>query len=211
MLIIKNRNNFNKYILFFYDYFTKALLVFKNLTMKTILIILTSMITTVFYAQTAEEIELGNSINNIVLNNIPSLTGKDYFIFDAIEGQIAVISKIDNNYTYYNLQLGDRVTDGDKIIATKTVSYKPVLDKIFINFVPKAGVKRYLSEYDNLLSDDRFGAFYIAIYKNGIKTFDTSVLSIRITNRESPIDDEIFAFLVDVMVIEINSKNPTKK
>ncbi|MEL1242232.1 hypothetical protein [Flavobacterium flavipallidum] len=162
--------------------------------MKTIIIILMSMITTVFYAQTADEIELGNRINNIVLNNIPSLTGKDYFIFDAIEGQIYVISKIDNNYTYYNLQLGSRVTDGDKIIATKTVSYKPVLDKIFTNFVPKAGVKRYLSEYGNLLSDDSFGSFYIAIYKNGIKTFDTSVLSIRITNRESPIDDEILEF-----------------
>lgn len=139
--------------------------------MKTIIIVLTCMITSVFYAQSPEEIELGNRINNIVLSTIPSLAGKDYFISNAIEGQIAVISKINNSYTYYNLEIG-RLSEV-KIIDVKTVSYKSVFDKIFSNFTPKAGVKKYLSEYDNLLSDNAFGTFYIAIYKNGIKTYDT--------------------------------------
>ncbi|MFH6991774.1 hypothetical protein [Flavobacterium sp. FlaQc-48] len=173
--------------------------------MKTITLILMSLITNVFYAQSTDEIEFSSRVNSFVTNNISSLQGKDYFILQAIEGQIAVISRINGIYTYYNLQLGSNEADVDKIIDTRTVSYKPVLDKIFINFVPKVGVKKYLSEYGPVSYRDSFGAFYIAIYKNGVKTFDTTALSKLKTDRESPIDDEILNFIYDYLVV-----NPDK-
>ncbi|MEL1242231.1 hypothetical protein [Flavobacterium flavipallidum] len=168
--------------------------------MKTIIIILTSMITTMFYAQNQEEIELYDSFNNnTVLSAIPSLAGKDYFILGAKAGQIAVISKIDNNYTYYNIEIGG--LGETTIVATKAVSYKPVLDKIFTNFVPKAGVKRYLSDYGISLDEHILGVIYFAIYKNGTKIFDYCLPGILQSNsKESPIEDEVFGYLVDVMV-----------
>ncbi|MEL1242233.1 hypothetical protein [Flavobacterium flavipallidum] len=167
--------------------------------MKIIIIVIMSMITTVFYAQTAEELEYFNAENSLVLSTIPSLAGKDYFILDAKESYIAVISKINNNYTYYNLEIGR--LSGATIVATKAVSYKPVLDKIFTNFVPKAGVKRYLSDYGISLNQHVLGVIYFAIYKNGIKTFDYCLPGILQSNsKESPIEDEIFGYLVDVMV-----------
>jgi hypothetical protein len=169
--------------------------------MKIIIIIFMSMITTIFYAQSAEELESFNNVNNNdVLGAIPSLAGKDYFIWEAIEGQIAVISKINSIYTYYNLQLGR--LSGATIVNTKTLNYKPVLDKIFTNFVPKAGVKRYLSDYGLGSNEHILGTVYFAIYKNGVKTFDYCLPQLLQSNsKESPIDEEILTFLlVDLLV-----------
>lgn len=170
--------------------------------MKTIIFILISMITTVFYAQTPEELESFNYENNIVLSTIPSLAGKDYFILDGIEGHISVISKINDNYTYYNLEL-KRVGGGATIIYAKAISFNPVLNKIFTNFVPKTGVKRYLSDYGYVYGRDHIlGIIYFAIYKNGVKTFDYCLPALLESNsKESPIDDETLVFLyVNVLV-----------
>jgi hypothetical protein len=155
-----------------------------------------SLITNMFYGQNSIEIQASDYLNNILLKTIPSLVGKDYFFSTAIPGKLAVICKIDNNYTYYDVELGRNEAAGNKIVKTRSVTYKPVLDKIFTNFVPKAGVKRYLSDYGDLLYMDSFGAFYIAIYKNGVKTFGSNTLSKTVTNRESPIDEDISNFIL---------------
>jgi hypothetical protein len=170
--------------------------------MKTIVIVLVSMITTVFYAQGSEELQSFNNENNIILNAIPSLAGKEYFILDGIEGHIVVISKINGNYTYYNLEL-KRAGGGATIVNTKSVSFKPVLDKIFTNFIPKSGVKRYISDYGhNALTEHILGTIYFAIYKDGVKTFDYCLPSYLDDNLiELPVDNDILEFLyVNVLI-----------
>ena len=166
--------------------------------MKTIIIVFMSMITTVFYAQTADEVELANRKNSLVLSAIPSLAGKDYFILEVVPTNISVISKINNNYIYYNIEIGGL---GETTIAyAKPVSYKPILDKIFINFVSKAGVKRYFSEISPS-GEGVSNLTYFAIYKNGVKTFDLFLPLFQNSSIESPIDDETLVFLyVDVFV-----------
>jgi len=152
-----------------------------------------SLITNVFYAQSTEEIESHNIENNIVTTNIPSLVGKDYFIFDATQSDIFIISKINNNYTYYKLHIN---RDPGVTITSKPISANPILDKIFTNFVPKAGVKKYLSDYGHSLKEYILGKAYFAIYKNGVKTFDTCLPPYLDDKRiESPIDEEILTFL----------------
>lgn len=169
--------------------------------MKTLIIVLTCMITSVFYPQSQEELELGNRINNIVLSAIPGLVGKDYFILDLRESNIYVISKIDNNYTYYDIKLQHLASD-NRTVSTKVVSYKPALDKIFVNFVPKPGVKKYLSEYNRQDYDYSIPQkLYFTIYKNGVKTFDTYLPSYLDNNPiESPIDNEVLEFLYYYLV-----------
>ncbi|WP_163408877.1 hypothetical protein [Flavobacterium ajazii] len=170
--------------------------------MKTKIIILISMITNVFYAQSLEESQSFNNENNIILNTIPSLAGKEYFILDGIGGNIAVVSKVNNNYTYYNIKL-NRAGGGATIVNNKSIAFKPILDKIFINFVPKAGVKRYISEYGhNGLTEHILGTIYFAIYKNGVKTFDYCLPSyLDEIVVEKPIDNDILEFLyVNVLI-----------
>ncbi|MEL1242236.1 hypothetical protein [Flavobacterium flavipallidum] len=169
--------------------------------MKTLIIGLTCLITSVFYAQSQEELEFRNRINNIVLNTVPSLIGKDYFILDAIEGHVAAISKINDNYIYYNIKLQHVATDV-RTVTTKTIIYRPVFDKIFTNFTPKVGVKKYLSEY--VREDYNYsipGELYFAIYKNGVNTFDTC-LPPSLDNKpiESPIEDEVLDFFYYLIV-----------
>jgi hypothetical protein len=170
--------------------------------MKKIIIILMSLIANVFYAQSTDEVELAKIVNNIVTTSIPNLSGKDYFVLTGKEGYFRVVSKTNDNYTYYNIELGRTDTDVNKVIETKALSYIPIFDKIFTNFVPKSGVKRYLSDYgQNVIKEYIVGRIYFAIYNNGVKTFDTSVLSFYENNKESPIYDEILKFLlVDVLV-----------
>ncbi|MFH6991775.1 hypothetical protein [Flavobacterium sp. FlaQc-48] len=162
-----------------------------------------SMITSMFYAQSTDEIESFDRANKTVLSAIPHLMGKDYFIWEGKVGQMTVISKINNIYTYYNLELGRTEAAGDKIIDTRTINYNPVLDKIFTTFVPKAGVTKYQSVYPREFLQL---TYYFAIYKNGVKTFDTcfphTVNGVYI---ESPIDDETLDFLYDNVLV-----NPDK-
>ncbi|OOV19888.1 hypothetical protein [Flavobacterium sp. LM4] len=169
--------------------------------MKTTIILLISMITTVFYAQSSEELQSFNNVNNLVLSTIPNLTGKEYFIWEGKVGYVVVISKINNNYTYYNLELGR--LSGATIKTTKSINYKPVLNKIFINFAPKPSVKRYISEYGhNGLTEHILGIDYFAIYKNGVKTFDYCLPSyLDDVVVEKPIDNDILEFLyVNVLI-----------
>jgi hypothetical protein len=168
--------------------------------MKKVIIILISMITNVFYAQSNDEIQSFDSINKEILNTIPSLVGKEYFAFNAIQGNVLVISKVSNNYTYYNIEIGRTEATGNKIINTKILSYNPVFDKIFTTFVPKAGAKRYLSDYGPVTYTDSFGAFDFLIYKNGVRTFDTSALPKLATDKVSPVDEEILNFIYNVIV-----------
>jgi hypothetical protein len=158
-----------------------------------------SILTTSFYAQSADEIESFDRANKTVLSAIPDLVGKDYFIWEVKVGQMTVISKINNNYTYYNLELGRTEAAGDKIIDTRNVSYNSLLNKIFTNFVPKAGVKKFRSEYP---SESLQLTYYFAIYKNGIKTFETCLPhAVKGVLIESPIDDETLNFLYDKVLI----------
>ncbi len=153
-----------------------------------------SMITSVFYAQSAEDVELANRINNLVKSHIPYLVGKDYFILSTNSTDTFIVSKISNSYTYYKLSLKE--SPGAEI-TSKIISTIPILDKIFTNFVPKTGVKRYVSEYGhNVLKDYILFKTYFAIYKNGVKTFDTCLPPYLDDKRiESPIDEEILTFL----------------
>jgi hypothetical protein len=159
--------------------------------MKKIIIILSiSMMTSVFYGQNTDEIEYAQRVNDLVKNTIPALVGKDYFIYSQGSYIKDVVTKTDNVYTYYRIGLG-RTVGTDKITDTKTLKPHPILETIFTNFVPKAGVKRYSSEYTQIPSS--FFSTYFAIYKKGIKTFDTYLVSH--STIESPIPDEIHVFL----------------
>ncbi|HEY6143380.1 MAG TPA: hypothetical protein VIV55_08095 [Flavobacterium sp.] len=171
--------------------------------MKAIIIVM-SLITSVFYAQNSDEIELANRINNLVTTNIPNLAGKNYFIFDATETDTFIISKINNNYTYYKLH----INRGPGVqISSRVISFHPVIDKIFTNFTPKTGVKKYLSEYER--KDFNYSVppkIYFAIYKNGVKTFDYYLPSHLDNNPiESPIDNETLSFLYEYLLV-----NPDK-
>jgi hypothetical protein len=161
--------------------------------MKTIIIALMSMITTMIYAQSSDEIEVANSINNLVTTNIPDLIGKDYCIFDATDADKFIISKINNSYTSYMLH----INRGPGVqITSKAIPFNPILDKIFTNFAPKADVKRYLSDYGHNTKEHILSSVYFSIYKNGVKTFDY-FLSPSLDNNsiECPIDEEILSFL----------------
>lgn len=167
--------------------------------MKTLITIIISMISAIFYAQSSNEIELANRINNLVTNNIPDLAGKDYFILDASETDKFIISKIANNYTYYKLH----INRGSGIeITKKGINSRPILDKIFTDFTPVYMAKKYLSEYGyDVFKEYMIGIQYFAIYKNGVKTFDTCLPSSLDNNRiESPIDVETLSFLYTYLV-----------
>lgn len=155
-----------------------------------------SLITTVFYAQSTEDIELANRINNLVLTNISNLALKDYIIFKTDPRFTTIISKTNNTYEYYLIDLYGAGQHGE-IKTSKTINSKPVLDKIFSNLLPKPNVKRYVSEYGyNVLKTHILFKTYFALYKNGIKTFDTCLPAVLDGNRiESPIDDETLDFL----------------
>jgi hypothetical protein len=167
---------------------------YKKINMKTIVIIVLSLIANVFYAQSTDEIESFKHLNNdIVINTIPSLAGKEYFIWDVKPKNVIVISKINNNYTYYDIEIGHNELVNHKVIDTKTLSYIPIFDKIFTNFVPKVGVKRYVSEYPR---ESMQITYYFAIFKNGVKTFETCLpYKVNGILTESSIDDEILNFL----------------
>jgi hypothetical protein len=158
---------------------------------KAIIILLISMMTSVFYAQNTDEINRANISNDLVRTMIPSLIGKDYFIYEGGSEITHVVSKTDNVYTYYRIQIDGTGLGTDVIKDTKTLKPHPILEKIFTNFVPKAGIKRYSSEYTQI----PYSPFstYFAIYKNGVKSFDTYLVSG--STIESPIPDEIHVFL----------------
>ena len=135
-----------------------------------------SMITTMIYAQSSDEIEVANSINNLVTTNIPDLIGKDYCIFDATDADKFIISKINNSYTSYMLH----INRGPGVqITSKAIPFNPILDKIFTNFAPKADVKRYLSDYGHNTKEHILSSVYFSIYKNGVKT-----LTVRSPNKK---------------------------
>ncbi|MFH6991777.1 hypothetical protein [Flavobacterium sp. FlaQc-48] len=174
--------------------------------MKTIIILFMSILTTSFYAQSPEDIELATRINNIAINNISHLAGNDYFIFAMDTRFKTVISKINNTYTYYLLDMYG--TGGNVEIKTsKIINSNPILDKIFTNFVPKPNVKRYVSDYGyNVFKTYILFTTYFAIYINGVKTFDTCLPGKLDGNViESPIDDETLDFLYDNVLV-----NPDK-
>ncbi|MBD0726694.1 hypothetical protein B6A10_16100 [Flavobacterium sp. L1I52] len=170
--------------------------------MKKIIILLMSLTTTVFYAQSTEDIELANRINNLVLTNISNLAGKDYMIFETGPIFTTVIGKINNTYEYYLINI-DGAGGQVEIKTSKTINPNPVLDKIFSNFSPKPNVKRYVSEYGyNVLKTHILFKTYFGLYKNGIRTFDTCLPAVLDDNRiESPIDDETLTFLYHYLVV----------
>ncbi len=169
---------------------------------KIRVILLVSMMTSVFYAQNSS-IERIQSLNNFVKNKIPSLIGKDYFIFSGNPWVTIIVGKDQDNYTYYRIEDTGPRAGVDVITDTKTLKSLPVLETIFTNFVPEAGVKRYSSDYDPILRSAIMCPTYIdfAIYKKGVKTFDTS-LPLAPGDRKdymgSPIPKEILFFCLDL-------------
>lgn len=155
-----------------------------------------SILTTTLYAQSPEDIELSNRVKNLVITNIPNLAGKDFLVTSINDTDHAIISKINNVYTYYFLRI-NRYTSIE-VTGVKTINASPILDKIFTNFTPKPNVKRYVSEYGpNILTGDLLGTYLFALYKNGNLSFDFYLpASINRSYIDFPIDDEtlVFAF-----------------
>ena len=143
--------------------------------MKTIFITILCLYSTIFYNQSSREIQGINVLNDRILKTIPGVQGNDYFIIQVDAGtyDYAVVAKSNNDYILYQL-LGSINNYTFDIEQSKLIDSKHrlAIDAIFNHFIPKSGVKRYLSEYGIGWDDYVPIDYYFAMFKKGIKAFD---------------------------------------
>lgn len=176
--------------------------------MKNLFILAICVFSSVFYAQSAGEKGGAENRIDIIAAVDPSYSltynpaGMDYFIFDMVGPYIQVVTKIDNlTYRYFKIKMSGSTLYQDEIIEDRYIKNLPIYDKIFNNFVPKPGVKRYISEYPQLSYSNTLTACYFAIYKKGVKTFDTNVIMLSSFDGEVPFDSDIYRYMIQYLIV----------
>lgn len=152
---------------------------------------------TLFYAQSTEEINSLNIFNDRILKTLPSIAGTDYFVYFSQVGNVlfSVVAKSNTDYIFYELvNKSDQYTlevKQTKIIDNK---HKPALDNIFTNLKPLPNVKRYISEYGfGLSSYTAHSTYSLSLFKSGIKTYEFWLPTHNPLNViiESPLNEEL--------------------
>lgn len=143
----------------------------------------------------------------LLTTKLPNLAGNNYFLYEPGIGKIelCVVTKSNNDYILYVLE--NKPGALFEVIQTTIIDikFKQGLDAIFNNFVPKPGLKRYLSEYGIGLNHFVSGGTYsFSLFKNGVKTFECWLPLFAVHNNiiiESAFDDTTYNTLVQIAIV----------